>query len=77
MGEGKADDAYQVIDTEELLESVKQAAVDEERVDFIRQAAIAYLAALPWSATETTDPSLYAEAWQEAKALWSAKPEDC
>jgi hypothetical protein len=53
-------------------------AIDEaERVDFIRQAAIAYLAALPWSATETTDPSLYAEAWQEAKALWSAKPEDC
>jgi hypothetical protein len=58
-------------------EAVDKAIAEAERIAFIRDAAIAYLAALPWSATETTDPSLYAEAWREAKALWSAKPEDC
>lgn len=56
---------------------------DEERRDFIRAAAITLAAAVDggvgvnqrcgFSALMMTPE----EAWQHAKQLWSAKPEDC
>jgi hypothetical protein len=45
--------------------------------EFIRRAAIAYFAALPYVLGHDTESEVYAETWQNAVGLWESKPEDC
>jgi hypothetical protein len=48
------------------------------RLDFIRRAAIAIYGALPFPQSSVRPVTeCAAMCWQEARALWDAKPEDC
>ncbi len=58
---------------------VPTAQPDRERIEFIRRAAMAYATTfeLEWRDGEEvwTRPT-FSDAWDVAKALWDAKPED-
>ena len=48
-----------------------------KRLDFIRSTAGAYFATLENVLSQSIDPTVFADVWSEARALWDAKPEDC
>lgn len=56
---------------------VCQSILADERKRFIREAAMHYLAALPYSASDETARAVYDDCWRDARGLWDAKPEDC
>lgn len=68
-----------VIDINELATQMRELE-DEERRDFIREHAsrleAAYLTGLAASGRELTIPDAK-RAWDLARGLWDAKPEDC
>jgi hypothetical protein len=60
---------------DEVLAAVETDA-KYERAHFIRDAAIAVFAALPFI-SEMTERETFDAVWVEARGLWDAKPEDC
>lgn len=65
------------IDVDQELALQMRELDDEERRTFIREAAIAYFASLPYSLDEPTEAETLSQIWKDCAALWDAKPEDC